>query len=149
MVFRKMSEGRKLETRNAQAPPRTTSVIARRAHASRRVRPGSAASLIDAAPRPPRDAQHVGQHPGRMAREANRRVLVVHQAERLLADPVAGLPGAHEDLRLEGEARHLEKREELLGDGGAVAFVGTVDMRGGELYEAVQGLAVDDVRQRS
>src|SRR5262252_3648412 len=108
MVSRKMSEGLKLETRNAQAQPRTSSVVARRAQASRRARLRSATSIIDAASRPPRDAQHVGEHPWRVPREANRGVLVVHQPERLLADAVAGLASPHEDLRLEGEARHLQ-----------------------------------------
>src|SRR5262245_62417876 len=107
-----MSDGLKLETRNAQAPPRTSTVVARRPQATNRAR-RSATPFIGTAPRSPSDAQHVGEHPRRVMRETDRGVLVVHQPERLLADPVARLACPHQDLRLEGEARHLQLPEEL------------------------------------
>src|SRR5215813_15258807 len=147
MVLRRRSDGLKLETRNAQAPPRTSSVVARRAQASRRARRWSATSLIDPAPRPPRDAQHVGEHPWRVMRETNRGVLVVHQPERLLADLIAGLASPQEDLRFEGEARHLQLGEEVLGDGGAVTLVAALDVRVRETEEPVDGPRVDHTRQ--
>src|SRR5581483_4614387 len=97
--------------------------------------------------RAPADAQRVLEHPGRVARQPDRRLLVVDQAKRLAADRVARLPGADQDLGLEREARGLELPEELLGDGGLVALVAALRVRVVEPEDALHEERVHDARE--
>src|SRR5438132_1193583 len=92
VVARKSSDGLKYERRKPHANTTATTVVPVRAQAIQR------RSAIAAAARPPGDAERVEEHPRRMPREADRRLLVVDQPERLAADPAALLPRPDQDL---------------------------------------------------
>src|SRR5438445_821833 len=94
VVSRKSSDGLKYERRKPHANTTATTVVPVRAQAIQR------RSAIAAAARPPGDAERVEEHPRRMPREADRRLLVVDQPERLAADPAALLPRPDQDLGL-------------------------------------------------
>src|SRR2546429_9247168 len=96
VVSRKSSDGLKYERRKPHANTTATTVVPVRAQAIQR------RSAIAAAARPPGDAERVEEHPRRMPREADRRLLVVDQPERLAAGPAALLPRPHQGLGLQG-----------------------------------------------
>src|SRR5438309_5648169 len=132
VVSRRSSDGLKYERRNPHANTTATTVVPVRAQAIQR------RSAIAAAARPPGDAERVEEHPRRMPREADRRLLVVDQPERLAADPAALLPRPHQDLGLEGEARHVEAPEEVLRHCRAVALVAALRVGEVEAQEVLQ-----------
>src|SRR2546425_2930669 len=141
IVFSRSSEGLKYESRKTHAKPTANTVAPAR---TRLIRERSA---IAAASRAPGDAQRVEEHPRRVPREADRRLLVVDEPERLAADPTARLLRAQQDLGLEGEGGDVEASEEPLRHRRPVPLVAALRVREVEAGEALHHPRVDDARE--